>query len=233
MSTVARVRVLVVDGHPLSRAAMSSLLASEGFDVVGQTHSAASAAWIGGLLRADVTVVDLDQLERPGVEAVRLIATSSEPSRVVAMTVAVGQQEVIGTLAAGACAYILKGSPTREVVAAVRAAAAGESVLSPAIVTALVRWLQRQTEAILSLPALTARELEVLALLVRGWDNARIAAALYLSRGTVKHHISSILTKLGVTNRIQAAVVAVERGLLDGSYVVRLTNPNRQEAAAD
>jgi DNA-binding NarL/FixJ family response regulator len=231
--TVASVRVLVVDGHPLSRGAMSSLLASEGFDVVGQTHSAVTAAWIGGLLRPDVTLVDLDQLERTGVEAVRLIATSSRPSRVVAVTSRAAQQEVIGTLAAGAWAYVLKGRPTREVVAAVRAAAAGESVLSPAIATGLVRWLQRQSETTPSPPALTAREAEVLELLVRGWDNTRIAAALYLSRGTVKHHISSILMKLGVTNRIQAAVVAVERGLLDRDYVVRLISSSHEEAAAD
>jgi DNA-binding NarL/FixJ family response regulator len=201
--------------------------------VVGQTHSAVTAAWVGGVVHPEVILVDLDQLERTGVEAVRLIATASSPSRIVAMTAGAREQEVIGTLAAGACAYILTGGPTREVIDAIHAAAAGESVLSPAIATGLVRWLQRRSEATGSPPALTAREMEVLELLVRGWDNARIAAALYLSRGTVKHHISSILMKLGVTNRIQAAVVAVERGLLDRDYVVRLISSSHEEPAAD
>jgi DNA-binding NarL/FixJ family response regulator len=211
----AIVRVLVVDGHPLSRVALSSLLRSVGFDVVGEANNAVTAAAMGRRLSPDVALIDLDQLETSGVEAVRLIAASSPPSRVVAMTTAAQQQDVIGTLAAGACAYILKGRPTREVVAAVHEAAAGESVLSPAIASTLVHWLRLQSADASSPPALTPREVEVLELLVRGWDNARIAAALYLSRGTVKHHISSIFTKLGVANRIQAAVVAVEQGLLD------------------
>lgn len=229
--TVASVRVLVVDGHPLSRVALSSLLGSEGFDVVGQAHDAMTATAMGGQLGPDVTLVDLDQLETPGVEAVRLIATSSGASRVVAMTAAAQQQDVIRTLAAGACAYVLKGRPTGEVIAAVHAAAAGESILSPAIVSGVVRWLQVHSAATSSRPALSPREVEVLELLVRGCDNARIAAALYVSRGTVKHHISSILTKLGVTNRLQAAVVAVEHGLLDRSYVLSVLSSRPQDAA--
>jgi two-component system nitrate/nitrite response regulator NarL len=231
--TAAIVRVLVVDGHPLSRVALSSLLASKGFDVVGQAPSAVTAAAMGRRLSPDVAVVDLDQLETSGVEAVRLIAASSPPSRVVAMTAAARQQDVVRALAAGACAYILKDRPTREVVAAVQAAAVGESVLSPAIASSVVRWLRLQSADTSSPPALSPREAQVLELLVCGWDNARIAAALYMGRGTVKHHISSILTKLGVANRLQAAVRAVEQGLLDRSGVVSALGQSRQDVTAD
>jgi two-component system, NarL family, nitrate/nitrite response regulator NarL len=210
-----RIRVLVVDGHRLSRVGLSSLLGSVGFAVVGEAENALTAAAMVRALNPHVALIDLDQLERSGVEAVRLIAASSPPSRVVAITTAVEGQDVIGTLAAGACAYILKESPTHEIVAAIRAAARGESILSPRIAGRLVRWLRLQPANAGSAPALSPRELEVLELLVRGWDNAQIAAALYMSRGTVKHHISSILTKLGVDNRIQAAVRAIEQGLLD------------------
>jgi DNA-binding NarL/FixJ family response regulator len=211
----ADIRVLVVDGQPLSRSGLSSLVRNAGLDVVGETGDMARAAAIARLLTPDVALMDLDLLGMSGVEAVCLMSSSS-PARVLTI-ISAAPQEAISTLAAGAFGCILRDDTPSQVVAAIRAAAGGELVLSPSIATRLVERLRPQTvNASRDSPTLSPREAEVLDLLTRGWDNARIAAALYVSVGTVKHHISNILSKLGVENRIQAAVRAVRDGLLDG-----------------
>jgi DNA-binding NarL/FixJ family response regulator len=211
----AYIRVLVIDGSPFSRVGLSSLLRSAGLDVVGEAGDAVTAAMMAPQVAPDVALMDLDLPGTSGAEAVRLLSASSPLSRVVVITVAAEHPDVMTTLAAGACGCILKDSPTRDVVAAVRSAARGESVVSPPIASRLVHLLRLQLATSGHAPALSPREFEVLDLLTRGWDNARIAAALYVSLGTVKHHISNILSKLGVENRIQAAVRAVQDGLLD------------------
>jgi DNA-binding NarL/FixJ family response regulator len=211
----AHIRVLVVDGYSFSRLGLSSLLRSAALDVVGEARDAVTAAAIGRRLSPDVALMDLDLLGTSGVEAVRLMSVSSPLSRVVAI-IGPQHQDVIATLTMGACGCVLRGGPTREVVAAIRAAAMGESLVSPPLISRLVHRLRAQSaRAPRRVPALSPRECQVLDLLARGWDNARIAAALYVSLGTVKHHISNILSKLGVENRIQAAVRAVQDGLLD------------------
>jgi two-component system, NarL family, nitrate/nitrite response regulator NarL len=211
----AHIRVLVVDGYSFSRLGLSSLLRSAALDVVGEAGDAVTAAAIGRRLSPDVALMDLDLLGTSGVEAVRLMSVSSPLSRVVAI-IGPEHQDVIATLTMGACGCVLRGGPTHEVVAAIRAAAMGESLVSPPLTSSLVHRLRAQSaRAPRRVPALSPRECQVLDLLARGWDNARIAAALYVSLGTVKHHISNILSKLGVENRIQAAVRAVQDGLLD------------------
>jgi DNA-binding NarL/FixJ family response regulator len=212
----ADIRVLVVDGRSFSRIGLSSLLRNAGLDVVGEAHDAVTAAAIGRRLTPDVALMDLDLPGTSGAEAVRIMSAASPISRVVAITDGAEYEDVITSLAAGACGCILKDSPTPEVVAAIRAAARGESVVSPPIARTLVHRLRlHSVDGPRRRPALSPREFEVLDLLARGWDNARIAAALYVSLGTVKHHISNILRKLGVENRIQAAVRAVRDGLID------------------
>ena len=151
-----------------------------------------------------------------GAEDTRRLAAAAPQSAIVVFTMTADEDDVVGPLAAGACGCVVKDAPLQDIASAIRAAACGESVVSPPVVTTLVRRLRREGAGELrGRPELTPRELEVLRLLARGWDNARIAAALYLARGTVKHHISSILLKLKVENRIQAAVRAVEEGLLE------------------
>jgi DNA-binding NarL/FixJ family response regulator len=209
------IRVLVVDGQPLSRSGLSSLMRNAGLDVVGETGDIARAAVLARRLTPDVALMDPALLGVSGVEAVRLMSGAS-PARVVTI-ISAAPQEAIPTLAAGAFGCILRDDTPSQVVAAIRAAAGGDFVLSPSIASRLVeRLLPQPVNAYGQSPALSPREAEVLDLLTRGWDNARIAAALYVSVGTVKHHISNILSKLGVENRIQAAVRAVRDGLLDG-----------------
>jgi DNA-binding NarL/FixJ family response regulator len=212
--STATIRVLVVDGRTFSRIGLTSLLRSAGFAVVGEADDAKTAAAIGRRVSPDVALMDVDLLGTSGAEAVRLMRVSSPRSRVVAI-VAAEHHDVVTTLAVGACGCIVRDSSTHDLVVAIRAAARGESVVSPPLMSRLVdRLWQEPGHARRGVPELSPREIEVLDLLARGWDNARIAATLYVSLGTVKHHISNILSKLGVDNRIQAAVRAVQEGLL-------------------
>jgi DNA-binding NarL/FixJ family response regulator len=212
MVPLAQTSVLVVDEHPLSRGGLSSLLGTAGLDVVGEADSAESAAAMARHLRPEVILIDLDS--GPAVlEAIRLMAALAPHSSVVVLF-AGDEFDVPGALAAGACGCVVRCSSTHEILAAIRAAARGQLVIAPRVMDRLIRQMRHQPRV--ASRQLTPRELETLGLLARGWDNARIAAALYVSRSTVKHHISSILKKLGVDNRLQAAVRAVEEGLLDG-----------------
>jgi DNA-binding NarL/FixJ family response regulator len=208
---VGETRVLVVDERPLVRIGVSGLLRGAGIDVVGEVSGPQAAATTARDVHADVILMNLKVTGMTGADAVRLVAGAALGSRVVLLA-APDDPELMGALAAGACGALVEDPPTHEVVAAMRAAAAGDSVFSPPIARGLMRRLRLLGDV--DLPHLTARELDVLELLARGWDNARIGAALGVSRGTVKHHISSILSKLDVENRIQAAVRAVQQGLI-------------------
>jgi DNA-binding NarL/FixJ family response regulator len=204
-----RTRVLVVDERPLIRTGVAGLLRGAGIEVVGEFPGPQAAVIAARVGHADVVLMNLQVSEMAGADAVRLLASSGANVVVLA---APDDTELLGALAAGASGALVEDAPAHEIVAAMRAAAKGDSVFSPAIASAVVRRLRLLGDV--RLPELTAREVEVLELLARGWDNARIAAALCLSVGTVKHHISSILTKLDVDNRIQAAVRAVQQGLI-------------------
>jgi DNA-binding NarL/FixJ family response regulator len=215
-SPPAQPRVLVVDEHPVSRAGLSSLLRAAGLAVVGEAHGAEPGAAMVQRVRPDVIIVDLGVPGPSGLDAIRRIVSSAPRSGVVVL-VDDDEFDVLRALAAGVCGCILKDTPVPGILAAIRAAARGNSVVSPRIASKLVRQMEQPAAGASPSVELSPREREVLALLARGWDNARIAAALYVSRATVKHHISSILKKLRVDNRIQAAVHAVQQGLLDGA----------------
>jgi DNA-binding NarL/FixJ family response regulator len=210
----AQARVLVVDEHPVSRAGLSSLLRTAGLAVVGEAQGAEPGAAMAQRVRPDVIIADLGFPGPSGLDAIRRIA-SSAPRAGVVVLLDDDEFDVLRALAAGACGCILKDTPMSGILAAIRAAAKGSSVVSPRIASKLARRMEQQAAGASEPVELSPREREILVLLARGWENARIAAALYVSRATVKHHISSILKKLGVDNRIQAAVRAVQQGLLD------------------
>jgi DNA-binding NarL/FixJ family response regulator len=151
-----------------------------------------------------------------GIEATQRLTASAPLVRVVVLTVLADERYVLDALLAGACGYVLKDAPITQIVEGIRAAARGESLISPRVASRLVRRLREPNEPgpALSGAELTARESEVLELLARGMDNPEIARTLYLSQHTVKNHVSSILVKLQVENRIQAAVRAVRGGLV-------------------
>lgn len=204
-------RVLVVGPSGLSSAGLSSLLREAGLGVVGEAPAIERAAAMARRLRPDVILVDLDRVGSSAIAAIRRITTSAPRAHVLVLFAEDGL-DLVDALQAGAYACILKDTPMREILAAIRAAARGELVVSPPVMRSLVTRIRAQRP---DTAELTPRELEVLELLAHGWDNGRIAARLYLSRATVKRHISSILHKLEVENRIQAAVRAVKDGLLD------------------
>jgi len=206
--------VLVVDERPLVRTGVSGLVRGAGIDVVGEAPgplAAVTAVTAAGDLHPDVILMHLKSPGMPAADAVRLVIREAPGAKIVVVT-APSDPELLGALAAGAWGALVDEAPADEIVAAIRAAAEGDAVFSPAIATALMRRLRLLGDA--RVPELSGRELEVLELVARGWENARIAETLYLSIGTVKHHISSILAKLDAENRTQAAVRAVQYGLI-------------------
>lgn len=212
-----RLRVVVADDHDLFRRGLVQLLQEQGFDVVGQAGDGEEVASLVEREAPDVAVIDLAMPRMSGIQATRRIHGAGVGTRVVVLTVSVDEERLVEALAAGACGYLLKDAAMDQIAEGVEAAAAGESAISPRMAAALVDHVRRQrpaTEAAPSHEKLTERELEVLRLMAQGMENAEIGGSLHISPFTVKNHISSILGKLGVENRIQAAVYAVRAGLL-------------------
>jgi DNA-binding NarL/FixJ family response regulator len=211
-----RLTVIVVDDHELFRGGLIELLEERGIEVVGEAGLAADAIQKASDLHPDVVLMDMNMPGMSGIEATQRLAAAAPLTRVVVLTVVADERHVMDALLAGACGYVLKEAPIDQIVEAVQAAARGESMISPRIASQLVQRLRQppdEAEPALSGAALTPREGEVLQLLARGLDNREIAEALFLSQHTVKTHVSSILVKLQVENRIQAAVRAVRGGL--------------------
>jgi DNA-binding NarL/FixJ family response regulator len=219
MNTSSRgngVKVIVVDDHDIFRHGLIGLLAERGMPVAGEAAFAPDAIRQATEIGPCVVLMDLSLPGMSGIEATQRLTAAAPLARVVVLSILGDDRHVIDALLAGACGYVLKDAPIDQVVEAVRAADRGESLISPRIASCLVRRLREPDTLDVSLTgeALTPRELEVLDLLARGLDNSEIAQALYLSQHTVKNHVSSILIKLQVENRIQAAVRAVRGGLV-------------------
>jgi len=215
---VGVVRIMIVDDHDLFRTGLSSLLASKpDFEVVAQASGGRMGVRLAHELRPDVILMDLRMPDLGGEEATKIIVEEDPNVRIVMLTVATDEAAVAGAVRAGACGYLVKDSPIDEVVDAARAAARGIAWLSPGAAGALLERVRReQVHPVMdpaALESLTAREVEVLRLLAQGHENAEIASELGISARTAKNHVSSILAKLELTNRVQAAVFAVQNGL--------------------
>src|SRR5450755_224601 len=210
-----RLRVVVIDDHELFRGGMVQLLQERGIKVLGEAGLAADGIRQVCDLNPDVVLMDLTMPGMSGIEATHRLSAVAPLVRVLVLTVAADQQSVTDALLAGACGYLVKDAPIDQIIEGIKAAARGESSISPRIASQLVQRLREpaELEPRLGGAELTPRELQVLELLARGVDNPGIARALYLSQHTVKNHVSSILVKLQVENRIQAAVLAVRGGL--------------------
>jgi DNA-binding NarL/FixJ family response regulator len=209
-------KVLVVDDHELFRRGIIGLLEERGIHVAGEAPLAADAIRQAPELGPAVVLMDLSMPGMSGVEATQRLTTAAPLARVLVLTMMTDDEYVMNALLAGACGYLLKDASIDQIVEGIHAAARGESVISPRIASRLVRRLRepQEIEPGLSRADMTARELEVLELLAQGLGNVEIAQALYLSQHTVKNHVSSILIKLQVENRLQAAVRAVRGGLV-------------------
>jgi DNA-binding NarL/FixJ family response regulator len=211
-------RVLVVDDHDLFRTGLRNLLEEEGVNVVGEAENGENAIRLAADLAPDVVIMDLNMPGAGGVETTRRLSSLAPLSRVVVLTISADDDDVMNAVMAGACGYLLKDSSIQELIAGIRAAAEGESLISPQIAAKVLQRLRAQSKDVDAAETIRAelsdRELEVLKLIANGKDNAQIARELFISPKTVKNHISNILMKLQIENRIQAAVYAVRSGIV-------------------
>ena len=210
--------MLLVDDHDLFRSGLRSLLEEQGLQVVGEADNGREALRLVGELAPDVVVMDLKMPGLTGVETTRQVTSIAPRTRVVVLTISADDDDVMEAVVAGACGYLLKDSSIDTLIAGIRAASSGESLISPQIATKVLQQLRAQTADTTAAKTirteLSERELEVLRLIANGKDNAQIARELFISPKTVKNHISNILMKLQIENRIQAAVYAVRSGLV-------------------
>jgi DNA-binding NarL/FixJ family response regulator len=211
------VRVLVVDDQRLIRDGIASLLGLQpGVTVVGTAANGREAVERAVTLRPDVVLMDVRMPEVDGLAALETIRRRAPACRVVMLTTFDDERYVVPALLAGATGYLLKDLPAAELAGAVRMAHAGVSQLDPAAAARVAAALTPSTVDVQPTTGqpLTARELDVLRLIARGATNREIATRLHLSEGTVKNHISRMLTRLGLRDRTQAALYAREHGLL-------------------
>jgi DNA-binding NarL/FixJ family response regulator len=204
MSTI---RVLVVEDHPMVRQGLIALLANApGIEVVGSAADGLEAMQVFRTLRPDVTLMDLQMPKLGGVDAIARIRLESPGARFIVLTTFDGDEDIYRAMQAGAKGYLLKGMEVETLLAAIRTVHAGRSSVPSAIAEKLAQRVSSQD--------LTSRELNVLERIVAGRANKEIASDLHISEATVKSHVNSLLGKLGVGDRTQAAVVALQRGLV-------------------
>jgi DNA-binding NarL/FixJ family response regulator len=212
-----RTRVLVVDDHDGFRAQLRGVLDKAGIDVVGEARSGAEALELVEKARPDVVVMDLHMPGMDGFEATRRLAAAKPPVRVVVLTISDRDDDVIRAVLAGASGYLLKDGSLPDLLRGIEAVHDGDALVSPRITAKLLRQLRRTAPAepvtAADVSELSGRELQVLRLLANGKENAEIASQLHISPKTVKNHISSILMKLRIENRIQAAIYAIRNGI--------------------
>jgi DNA-binding NarL/FixJ family response regulator len=220
---VSAIRVLLVDDEELVRFGLRTVLESAGgFEVVGEAGDGAAGVRAARELRPDVVLIDVRMPVMDGLTATREILALPEPPQVAVLTTFHVDEYVYAALAAGAAGFLLKDTPPREIAAAVRAVADGTATLSPAVTATLIdsyvdrRAAPRRAAALQRVATLSDREQEVLRLLGTGESNADLARRLVVSEATVKTYGSRLLTKLDLTNRTQAAILAHEAGLLEG-----------------
>ena len=213
-------RVVIADDQPMMRAGFKAVLEATGdIVVVAEAGNGEEAVQAAGEHAPDVVLMDIRMPVLDGIEATRRIVRARPDTRVVILTTFGLDSYVYDALRAGASGFLLKDAPTQEVVAAVRSVAAGDAVLSPAVTRQLLDQVGRRLPAAVSrepasLAALTDREQQVLRMLAAGLSNAEISEALVLSEATVKTHVSNLLGKLGLRDRVQAVIYAYETGLI-------------------
>jgi DNA-binding NarL/FixJ family response regulator len=210
------ITILVVDDHAVVREGLRAFLGlQDGFEIVGEAADGEEALERAEQLDPDVILMDLVMPNRDGVSAMQTLKQRASRSRVIVLTSFLEDDRLLPALEAGAAGYLLKNSQPAELARAVRAAHAGEAIIDPAVAARLVRALSERPATAGALDGLTNRERDVLSLIAQGRSNKRIALELGISEKTVKTHVGHVLAKLDVTDRTQAAVLAVQAGLVN------------------
>src|SRR4030043_1184429 len=213
-----KTRILIADDHPLLREALSQVFSNQkDMEIVGQANNGEEAVSMTSQLKPDVLVMDIMMPKFDGLEASRQIKTTAPNTAILILTAYDDDNYVLGLLEAGATGYLLKSAKGQDLVEAVRAIRAGESVLHPKIIERLLKQAMANAAETVEpkiKDLLSDREMEMLKLLATGMSNKEIAEKLYLSLRTVKAHMSNIFTKMTVASRSEALVEALRKGLL-------------------
>ena len=204
-------RVVIADDQELVRVGFRLILERAGFEVVGEAGDGAQAIALVREVKPDVVLMDIRMPILDGIEATRAIVAEAPATRVLALTTFDLDEYVYAAVRAGASGFLLKDVTPEDLVHATHVVARGDAMLAPAVTA---RLLQRFTVPVAPAAALTERESEVARLVARGLSNADIAGRLYLSEATVKTYVSRLLTRLGLRDRVQLAVLAYETGLV-------------------
>ena len=212
------VRVLIVDDDDLMRAGLEAVLSSDkAVDVVGQASDGRAAVDQARALRPEVVLMDVRMPDLDGIAATRELVAAAPQTKVVILTTFERDDYIFGALSAGASGFLLKRTSPEELIAAIRAVASGDSLLSPSVTRRVIDRMAQQPTAEVAfderLGELTPREREVLEQVARGLSNGEIAAALVIEESTVKTHVKRILMKLRLRDRVQAVIFAYESGL--------------------
>jgi two-component system nitrate/nitrite response regulator NarL len=214
------IRVLIIDDHTLFRSGIRLLLErQEGFEVVGEAGDGLDGAKRAKTLKPDVVLLDLHMPGTSGLAAIPLLLEEAPQAQIVMLTVSEDAEDLIDAMRAGACGYLLKNIDTDFLLDSIRRAANGESVMSPQMAVRVADAIRKPQNNNLNATSdsveFSPREREVIIKLARGGSNKDIARSLNMAESTVKIHVQSILRKLNLSSRVQAAVYAVEHGLVN------------------
>ena len=204
------IRILIVDDHPVVRTGIEGMLASQAdLEIVGQAADGASAVDLCAEVYPAVVLMDLRMAGMDGVAATRAIKSRFPTIQVLVLTTYDSDADILRAIEAGATGYLLKDTPREQLFQAIRSAARGEAALAPTVAARLMSRMRAPAEE-----SLSAREIEVLALVARGASNRQVGRELHISEATVKTHLIHIFDKLGVADRTSAVTTALERGIL-------------------
>ena len=218
-STKAQARILIADDHPIFRDGLKRLLEAErGFKVIGEACDGVEAVSLVRQLRPEILLLDLAMPRRPGLQALRELSTESFSVRVILLTAAAEKEQIVEALQLGARGVVLKDSATQILLKAIHAVMNGEYWVGRESVSNLVQYLRSLIDSSSAASrqkryGLTPRELEIISAVVAGYANKEIAEHFKISEDTVKHHLSNIFDKLGVSTRLELALFAVNQGL--------------------